>query len=326
MTRTPSFSPASLPALLLAPLLALWLALFLVVPAAADVYTWVDEDGLTHYSDRKPEPGQDFEALDVPRAKGAMVSSRRGGETHRPEHFFLNRFAGPAQIELTLSEADNVLPVPALPARFVLPAHAEESLVRFGPVDPTQAFSYRLAYTLVPGEPLDTLPEDLDYYPPFARGETWPISQGLDDAHTHNNAANRYAVDIAMPLGTPILAARSGVVMELEDGFADNGRHDDRFMDRANFVRILHDDGTMAVYAHLQQHSVRVRPGMKVPAGHWIGNCGNSGFSSGPHLHFVVQMNIGMSLESLPLRFRRPEGGVMDPDRPQPLKGVLAAP
>jgi len=51
-----------------------------------------------------------------------------------------------------------------------------------------------------------------------------------------------------------------------------------------------------------------VRPGMRVPAGHWIANSGNSGYSSGPHLHFVVQMNIGMALASLPLRFRRPHG------------------
>lgn len=112
--------------------------------------------------------------------------------------------------------------------------------------------------------------------------------------------------------------------MEIEDAHADNGRKDERYMDRANFVRIHHDDGTMAVYAHLQQHSVRVRPGMRVPAGHWIGNSGNSGFSSGPHLHFVIQANIGMALESLPLRFRQPDDEPMDPDRPQPLRGVLA--
>ncbi len=177
---------------------------------------------------------------------------------------------------------------------------------------------------LVPGAPFDTVPEDLDYYPPFARGETFPISQGIDDDQTHADPANRYAVDIVMPLDTPVLAARGGIVMETEARHSDNGRKDLRLLDEANFVRVLHEDGTMAIYAHLQQYSVRVEPGMKIPAGHWIGNSGNSGYSSGPHLHFVVQMNIGMALESLPLRFRRPEGGVMDPDRPQPLSGVLA--
>lgn len=304
--------------------LAFLLSLLLCGAAVADVYKWTDENGLTHYSDRKPEGETSFETLGMPREPRAMVSARRGGERHRPEHFFFNRYHGPAEIELTLSQADNVESRPALPARFVLPGNRELGLVKFGPVDPTEAFSYRLAYTLVPGAPIDDLPADLDFYPPFARGETFMISQGLDDTHTHNDAANRYAVDIAMPLGTSLLAARGGVVMEIEDAHADNGRKDERYMDRANFVRIHHDDGTMAVYAHLQQHSVRVRPGMRVPAGHWIGNSGNSGFSSGPHLHFVIQANIGMALESLPLRFRQPDDEPMDPDRPQPLRGVLA--
>jgi murein DD-endopeptidase MepM/ murein hydrolase activator NlpD len=284
----------------------------------------VDDEGLSHYSDRRPAADVVVETLGVPHETRSMVSSRRGGERHEPRHFFRNHYHGPAQIELSLAEADNVLASPALPARFVLPGNAEQGLVTFGAVDPTESFSYRLAYTLVPGAPFDTLPEDLDFYPPFARGKTWPISQGIDDDQTHGDPANRYAVDIVMPLGTPVLAARGGIVMESEGSYADNGRKDERYLDRANFIRLLHDDGTMAIYAHLQQHSLRVQPGMKVPAGHWIANSGNSGYSSGPHLHFVVQMNIGMALEALPLRFRQPDGTLLDPDRPQPLEGVLA--
>lgn len=292
--------------------------------AGAQVYHWVDDDGLRHYSDRRPDSGEDVETLGLPHDPRNMVSSRRGGERHQPRHFFRNHYHGPAQIELNLTEADNVFAQPALPARFVLPGNAEQGLVTFGAVDPTESFSYRLAYTLVPGAPFDTLPEDLDYYPPFARGKTWRISQGIDDDLTHGDPANRYAVDIVMPLGTPVLAARGGVVMESEGSHADNGRKDERYLDRANFIRLLHDDGTMAIYAHLQQHSLRVQPGMRIPAGHWIANSGNSGYSSGPHLHFVVQMNIGMALEALPLRFRQPDGTLLDPDRPQPLEGVLA--
>lgn len=301
------------------------LLLCFLTPIQADVYRWTDEQGRLHFSDRPPEEGEDFETIGVPHEPRMMVTARRGGERHQPRHFFFNRYHGPAEIELSLAEADNVRSQPALPARFVLPGNRETGLVTFGANDPTRAFSYRLAYTLVPGAPQAGVPDDLDYYPPFARGETFGISQGIDDDDTHADPANRYAVDIVMPLGTPVLAARGGVVMETEDSFPDTGRKQARFMDRANYVRVHHDDGTMAVYAHLQQGSVRVTPGMKIPAGHWIGNSGNSGYSSGPHLHFVVQMNIGMALESLPLRFRRPEGGFMDPDRPQPLSGVLAA-
>ncbi len=300
------------------------LLLMMCLTAGAQVYKWQDDNGHWHYSDRKPDDGSIVETVGIPHEPRAMVSARRGGEPHRPQHFFLNRYHAPAQIELVLAEADNVRADPALPARFVIPGDTETELVQLGPVDPALAFSYRLAYTLVPGAPLTTLPDDLDYYPPFARGETFPISQGLDDGHTHVDGPNRYAVDIVMPMGTPVLAARGGVIMDFQDHHSDAGRKDESLLERANFVRIHHDDGTMGVYAHLQQGSVRVRPGMRVPAGHRIGNSGNSGYSSGPHLHFVVQMNIGMALESLPFRFRRPDGAPMDPDRPQMLRGVLA--
>jgi len=175
----------------------------------------------------------------------------------------------------------------------------------------------------VPGAPQDELPPDPDFFPPFARGSRFPISQGLDDSHTHIDPPNRYAVDIGMPTGTPVLAARAGVVMDFEDNFHGEGKQAKQYMNRANYVRLLHDDGSMAVYAHLQADSARVRPGMRVPAGYWLANSGNSGYSSGPHLHFVVQINAGMSLESLPFRFKLPTGGSMDPDRPQMLEGVL---
>jgi len=304
------------------------LTLLLVLACAcatvlAQHYKWQDEAGQWHFSDLPPEDDSPYELLDVPDDPRSMVSTRRGGERHRPRHYFQNHFHGPAEIELRLAQAMNVSATPALPARFVLPAATEWGLVTFGPEDPTEPFSYQLAYSLVPGAPAQDLPKDLDFYPPFARGKIFPISQGLDDMVTHQGAANRYAIDIVMPIGTPVLAARSGMVMDMEEAFPDTGAKDDRLVMQANFVRIAHDDGTMAVYAHLQQNSLRVQPGMQVPAGYWIANSGNSGYSTGPHLHFVVQLNIGMALESLPLRFKRPDGGVMDPDRPQTLEGVL---
>ena len=58
----------------------------------------------------------------------------------------------------------------------------------------------------------------------------------------------------------------------------------------------------MAVYAHLQAGGVLVAPGRQVRTGDLIGLSGNSGYSTGPHLHFAVQANRGMRLESLPFR------------------------
>jgi murein DD-endopeptidase MepM/ murein hydrolase activator NlpD len=84
-------------------------------------------------------------------------------------------------------------------------------------------------------------------------------------------------------------------------------------MDEANFVQVLHEDGTYAIYAHLQLDTVRVKPGQRIARGEYIANSGNTGFSSGPHLHFVVLRNAGMRSESVPVTFAGPGGASVTP-------------
>ena len=172
------------------------------------------------------------------------------------------------------------------------------------------------------GPPLDQLPAEVNYYPPFPLGMEFPISQGFDGDATHKDPPNQYAVDIVMPIGTPILAARSGRVMDMEDDF-HGAAQQKRYLTRSNQIRILHDDGTMAVYAHLQANSLKVRQGTIVKRGQWIANSGNTGYSNGPHLHFVVQLNAGMSLESIPFRFVTPTAGTMTPSDRMMISGVI---
>ena len=303
----------------------LLLTLFSLETPAGDLYKWQDENGHWHFSDLPPEGDETFETVALPNEPRQMVSMRKAGTQREPVHLFFNHYWGEAEIELQLLDAFNIRSEPPLPARFVLPGQSERPLVALQPADDTQGFRYRLSYMLIPGPPSRRLPADLDFYPPFPRGDRFPISQGLDDASTHKDAGNRYAVDIVMPEGTPVLAARGGVIMDIEDDFNEIGRQEERYLPRANQIRILHGDGSMAQYAHLQPRSARVAPGQRVEAGHWIANSGNTGFSSGPHLHFVVQLNVGMALESLPFRFRT-ANGVMEPDHPKMLEGVLPAP
>jgi murein DD-endopeptidase MepM/ murein hydrolase activator NlpD len=110
--------------------------------------------------------------------------------------------------------------------------------------------------------------------------------------------------------------------MDIEEDFNRGGNNYDKYAHKANHIRILHADGTMAVYAHLDLASVSVRPGARIRAGQKIARSGNTGFSSGPHLHFAIQQNSGMQIISLPFRFRTPEGTAITPEAQQILQGV----
>ena len=82
--------------------------------------------------------------------------------------------------------------------------------------------------------------------------------------------------DVAAPLGTPIMAARSGTVISA--GWNSGGY--------GNMTIIDHGDGTTSLYAH--QNSISVYSGQYVSGGQGIGYVGSTGDSTGPHLHFVI--------------------------------------
>ena len=106
-----------------------------------------------------------------------------------------------------------------------------------------------------------------------------------------------------MPEGTDIYAARSGVVFEVATTNFRGGMDDSKSFADANVVRILHEDGTHAIYAHLSWNSIRVKPGDRVQRGEFIAESGNTGYSSGPHLHFAVVRNKGLGITSIPVVF-----------------------
>jgi murein DD-endopeptidase MepM/ murein hydrolase activator NlpD len=117
-----------------------------------------------------------------------------------------------------------------------------------------------------------------------------------------------HSVDWGMPEGTPIVAARDGIVAEVESRYSLPGGQEMR--DRANFVVIVNSDGSVTDYVHLRCGGVTVEPGQRVRAGEVIGYSGNTGWSTGPHLHFRVLRPVdGFRHESLPIRFHTAEGG-----------------
>lgn len=151
------------------------------------------------------------------------------------------------------------------------------------------------------------------YRLPFDAMAMVRVDQGPDGAYSHSNAANRHAIDFALPEGTPVLAARSGVVIEAHrDAAADNAT-DTASGATANVVRILHEDGSSALYVHLQSGGTSVRSGQRVETGQRIGLSGNTGFSTAPHLHFVVQVRREGQWESIPARITGPLGELRFP-------------
>ena len=158
----------------------------------------------------------------------------------------------------------------------------------------------------IPGDPA-LHPQPFDYILPVpAKGLR--IDQADGGAHSHNDDENRHAIDFAQPMGTMVSAARDGIVMDLDNDEPDNVDANANRRARANFVRVLHGDGSMALYAHLQRGSIPLHRGDHVASGQRIGSVGNSGWSTAPHLHFAVQVNGDRRLQSIPVRILAPQG------------------
>ena len=216
---------------------------------------------------------------------------------------------GPAPISVyvTLS-GENYASDRVWPATVTVPPYSALSLGRVYSADPAAGgYNFLFRYSHHFGR-LDALHDDLAAYRlPYREGEAYAVTQAYGGRLTsHNNRENLYAIDFAMPRGTPVVAARRGVVVDATFRHEEGG-FDVRYLDKANTVAIVHDDGTVAEYAHLAPGPDVVKPGQHVEAGDLIGHSGNTGYSSGPHLHFIVSrpsVTEGkVSRQSIPVMF-----------------------
>lgn len=275
---------------------------------AAKVYRWTDRNGITHYGDHVPDaPPAQVRTIPVYTEPSAIARLRIENDGDRFLAFADNRLSGPIEVQLDFSRSDNVTGRPLLPARATVAARGSVLVAVLESDDPERGFDFELNMESLPGDP-DARPRDVDYLLPLQQA-AFRIDQGYGGHFSHNDGQSRYAVDFAADIGTPVLAAREGVVMQVESDFDKAGLNREKYGGRANFVRILHDDGSMTLYGHLKaDDGVLVRVGQRVRAGQQIGLSGNTGFTTGPHLHFAVQVNRGMRLESIPFRMRGPAG------------------
>lgn len=279
---------------------------------AGTVYRWTDADGVSHYGDRQPQqatgPVSTVGTFTNTSVEPAAIARLRVQANGDGEYFAWadNLLAGPIEVMLHYRHRRNTGSAPALPARATVPAGGSAVVSVFRADDPDRPFDFALRMDSLPGHP-SAAPRDTLYLLPLARDaaqESTQIDQGYGGTFSHDDPENRYAIDFAVPVGTVVLAARAGVVMQVESGFDRPGLDRVAYGGRANFIRLLHDDGTMSLYAHLKSDGVLVRPGQRVTAGQRIGLSGNTGFTTGPHLHFAVQVNRGMRLLSLPFRMQ----------------------
>lgn len=162
------------------------------------------------------------------------------------------------------------------------------------------SFAYTYTYRVAHGRLGAQHDDQYIYALPYAPGTSHRVIQGYNGSFSHQDI---YAIDWEMPEGTPVRAARSGYVVAVCDSLTEGGV-DRQLEEKANYVMIAHDDGTVANYAHLQPEEVAVAVGDRVRRGQVIGQSGNTGYSAGPHLHFeVYRVGRDLDVQTLPVRF-----------------------
>jgi len=236
----------------------------------------------------------------APEAKAVNVTTRRDGDV---THFYVEN-KELCEITMTFEMGlVNLKGSTTFPCTVTLPPQRVNEEFTISPNDPGAKgeYSYTNYYKL--GSQSAQHDDSYVYQLPYASGSAFRVTQGYNGSFSHTGS-NKYAIDWQMPEGTPVYAARGGTVIKVKDE-SDIGGASIKYDPFNNYVLIHHDDGTLAHYCHLQKGGCRVRPGQVVLAGELIAHSGNTGFSSGPHLHFCVfKTKNGRERESIPVKFK----------------------
>lgn len=143
------------------------------------------------------------------------------------------------------------------------------------------------------------------YSLPYEQGHSYRLIQGYFSPFSHKERA---ALDFKMKRGTPVCAARGGVVVRVkEDG--DRGGWNKKYRPYGNNIVIEHADGSRAGYWHLQKDGALVNVGDTVKQGQVIALSGKTGYTITPHLHFIVwSFNESRQWMQMATRFQTSKG------------------
>lgn len=204
------------------------------------------------------------------------------------------------------------------PETATYPARSKTEAARVSAANPSKRCKWRCRLNWVagrmpsPGRPEASPDRNVLYRLPFEAGRSYRVAQGYHGTRTHKGR-DEYAVDFSMRKGTPVCAARAGVVVDLKES-SKSGGPDESFRTQSNYVCIAHADGTVAEYHHLHYEGVLVEVGQRVETGQRIAISGNTGYSTGPHLHFCVYSAVdGRTRRSHPVTFITPKGIIHEP-------------
>jgi murein DD-endopeptidase MepM/ murein hydrolase activator NlpD len=105
--------------------------------------------------------------------------------------------------------------------------------------------------------------------------------------HPAHTGLLKHSLDFACAVGSRIYAAQGSTVVWIKRDSRIGGPSK-KFWLNGNRIVIAHRDGEYSAYEHLRYRGVVVRLGQRVRKGQLIGYSGNTGYSTGPHLHFEV--------------------------------------